>query len=289
MTAPTVHLVVPAQSKNVSLIRHAIAGLGELLGADEEALANLKTVVSEACTNAVLHAYDEGDNGVIDVRAEPRDEALEVIVRDFGHGFRPRVVTPDADADDIPSLRLGLPLIAALSAEFELRAAPGGGTAMMMLVSLDSDQKEDGSDTPRAEHARPDETVVSVEGDVLAGVIISRVISSIAARAELTVDRLSDALLLSDAISSEGGTGFVEGRTRVGVEEADGTITVRVGPLHDGTGEQMLSGLDIPGLEASLASLADEVLIERGPDGEHLMLKIAGRSPAPPPADSKQS
>ena len=256
----------------MSLVRHAISGLGEALGIDEESAANLKTVITEACTNAVVHAYDDGEDGAFEVRAAPRGESLEIVVRDFGHGFRPRAVNPDA----IRSLRLGLPLIAARSSEFELRATPGGGTEMRMLVALTSEREENGSEKKQSPPGRPGETVVSVDDDALAGVIVSRVISSLAARADLSVDRLSDALLLSDAISSEGGDGFVEGRTRVAVQESGGTIMVRVGPLRAGTGEQMLAGLDIPGLDASLATLADEALVEQGQDGEHLALRIAG-------------
>jgi len=272
MTVPAVHLVVPASSKNVSLIRHTISGLGEALGIDDEALANLKTVVTEACTNAVLHAYDEGEAGVIEVRAAARQDAVEIIVRDFGHGFRPRAVNPEA----APSLRLGLPLIAALSSEFELRAAPGGGTEVVMLMPLTREAAEDGSEAQMLPAARPGEAIVTVDDGELASAIVSRVVSSLAARADLPVDRLSDALLLSDALSSEGGAAFVEGRTRVAVEESAGAITLRVGPLLAGTGEQMLAALDIPGLDASLRSLADDALVEHTQEGEHVTLRIAG-------------
>jgi serine/threonine-protein kinase RsbW len=277
LSVPAVHLVIPARSENVSLVRHALAGLGEAMGMDEEALTNLKTVVTEACTNAVVHAYDEGEDGTIEVLADPRPDALEVTVRDFGHGFRPRAVRPNA----IPSLRLGLALIAALSTEFELRATPGGGTELTVLVGITSNAEPDLDAAAEPRVAATRETVVSVDDDALASVIVSRVVSSLAARAQLSVDRLSDALLLSDAVSSEGGDVFVEGRTRMAIEETDGNITVRVGPLRDGTGERMLAGLEIPSLGASLASLADEARVELGPDGEHLMLRIAARDAKP--------
>jgi serine/threonine-protein kinase RsbW len=276
MSTSAVHLVVPARSENVSVVRHALAGLGETLGMDEEAATNLKTVVTEACTNAVVHAYDEDESGSIEILADPRDEGLEIVVRDFGHGFRPRAVQPDA----IPSLRLGLPLIAALTKEFELRATPEGGTELMMFVATRTGEEAPESSEPAPEAV--DETIVSVDDDELASVIVSRVISSLAARANLPIDRLSDALLLSDAISSEGGDGFLEGRTRVVVNELDGQVTVRVGPLHEGTADRFLAGLEIPSMGASLATLADEVGVENRDDGEHLMLRIARRGGAEP-------
>jgi serine/threonine-protein kinase RsbW len=279
MSGPAVHLVVPARSENVSLVRHALAGLGDALGMDEEASANLKTVVTEACTNAVVHAYDEGESGSIEVLAEPMEGAVQVVVRDFGHGFRPRAV----QADPAPSLRLGLPLIAALAKEFELRATPGGGTELMMLLPLRSG-KEDPIEPEQAIETG-DETVITVDDDDLAGVIVSRVVSSFAARAKMPIDRLSDALLLSDAISSEGSGGFLEGSIRVLVSELDGTLTLQVGPLQDGAGDRFLAGLEIPTLGASLASLADEVGVQQRNDGEHVLLRMDARRSAAPAGD----
>ena len=50
-------MVLPAKSENVAVIRHALAGLAEEIGMDEPGLADLKTVVTEACMNVVVHAY----------------------------------------------------------------------------------------------------------------------------------------------------------------------------------------------------------------------------------------
>lgn len=276
MTDHAVHLDLPARPENISLVRHALAGFGEALGMDEEGVAGLKTVVTEATTNAVLHAYDAdaGEPGPLEVRAGRRDNSVEVVVRDYGHGFRPRVRRqPAPDAPE--NLRLGLALIAALCREFELRAAAGGGTEVMMLVGLETDVADADLDDQAPAATSTGETVVTVADDALATVIVSRVISALAARAELSVDRLSDVLLLSDAISSGGSGEFAEGRTRVAAEESDGAISLRVGPLHDGAAERMLNGLSIPSLDASLKSLADEARVERDADGEHLLLRFS--------------
>ena len=66
--------------------------------------------------------------------------------------------------------------------------------------------------------------------------MLSRVISMFAARADLSVDELSDAVLLSDAISAQGPEGFPDGTARIAVSEEDGAFNVRVGPLADGGG-----------------------------------------------------
>ena len=71
--------------------------------------------------NVVVHAYEDGE-GPIEVTATRAGENLEIIVRDEGAGFRPRPGGPRRGG-----LRLGLPLIAALSDGFEITGGPGRG------------------------------------------------------------------------------------------------------------------------------------------------------------------
>ena len=95
-------------------------------------VADLKTVVTEACTNVVVHAYEAGQIGPLLVSAEPEEDAILVTVRDLGQGIRPL-----ADVEQ-RSLRLGLPLIAALSRGFEIEARTGGGTTVRMRMPISS-------------------------------------------------------------------------------------------------------------------------------------------------------
>ena len=116
---------LPAQAENVAVVRHALAGLAEEIGMDEPGIADLKTVVTEACMNVVVHAY-EGEPGPLEVEAEPSDDGLRVIVRDSGVGIRPR---PEVEQS---SLRLGLSLIAALSSSFSFSGGLDRGTEVVM-------------------------------------------------------------------------------------------------------------------------------------------------------------
>jgi anti-sigma regulatory factor (Ser/Thr protein kinase) len=92
-------------------------------------LADMKMAVTEACTNVVVHAYDE-EAGQIEVEMLAGEEDLTIVVRDHGAGIKPRPArtTP-------PALGLGLPLIAALSDAFELRGAAGQGTEVRMTFA----------------------------------------------------------------------------------------------------------------------------------------------------------
>ncbi len=119
-------LKLPARPENVAVIRHAFGGLADVLGIDEQALADIKLAITEACTNVVIHAYD--DEGPLEVEALIEDRVLTIVIRDRGRGMVPR---PDS-----PGLGLGLPLIATLADSLELDGA-ADVTEVRMTFHLD--------------------------------------------------------------------------------------------------------------------------------------------------------
>jgi serine/threonine-protein kinase RsbW len=267
-----VEFTLPARAENVPLVRHALAGLADALEMEASVVADLKTVVTEACTNVVIHAYDPDNIGPMEVEAWPEDGCLLVAVRDYGHGIRPL-----ADVEQ-QSLRLGLPLIAALTHSFEVRGEVDRGTEVRMKIPI-----SEGGPPPierPTDLDRLDETRIGIGvGEALAPVL-SRVISMFATRADFSVDRLSDAVLLSDAISAGGRDGFPDGTARIVVSEEEDLFEVRVGPLVEGGGERLLDLMRIPELGVSLETLADEVRVDDSPDGEVLVVRIAATTAA---------
>jgi serine/threonine-protein kinase RsbW len=266
----SVQLTVPARAENVAVVRHAFAGLAAAMEMDPETIADLKTIVTEACMNVVVHAY-EGKDGPLEVRAWAEEDKLAIAVRDYGTGVRP-LVDPRRE-----SLRLGLPLIAALSESFEISGAPGHGTEVTMRVPLTANGKPAGAGTPA--FATVSETQLRVPAGDLVAPVLSRVVAMYAARADFSVDRLSDAILLSDAISANGPDEFLDGTARIAIAEEEGAFVVRVGPLEAGAGQRLIEGMKIPELDASLEGLADEIRVEESEDGERLVMKIANPTP----------
>jgi anti-sigma regulatory factor (Ser/Thr protein kinase) len=120
-----------AEPDSIGTTRHAVADLAKRLGIEEPVLGDLKTMVSEACSNVIRHAYPEG-GGSFEVEALRDAENLTIIVRDSGAGMRPLVQAEPS------SLRLGLGLISTLSSHFEIADNPGGGTEVLMQVPLPS-------------------------------------------------------------------------------------------------------------------------------------------------------
>jgi anti-sigma regulatory factor (Ser/Thr protein kinase) len=264
---PGLRLSLPARADNVAVVRHALAGFGERLGMDEAAVADLKTVVTEAAMNVVVHAYPGSETGLLEVESVADSGGITVTVRDFGMGIRPR---PDLEH---PSLRIGLTLIAALSASFEISGGVDRGTEISMHLPLTAGEETGGPDPARETTPVPTETEVRVGPPEVVQPILGRVVSAIAARHEITVDRLSDALLLSDAISAAAPEGFVDGHVELSIADRDRGVELRVGPMTDGGAERVRRSLHVPAV-GSLEALADELRVEQGAEGEYLVVEI---------------
>jgi anti-sigma regulatory factor (Ser/Thr protein kinase) len=258
VSATELRLTLPATAENVMVVRQAVAGLGEALGLSGSRIADLKTVVSEACNNVVLHAYDDGP-GPLHVTATPGEGELEVQIADEGHGFRPRPNQAD------PSLGLGLPLIAALADSFEISGGAGQGSRTTIRLSY---APEDFS-TNGTPIELPEELAMAITPGVMVKPVLARVIGALAARAEFSVDRLADTVLLGDAVSSSEGGDFSDGRVGLTIKDDSGRLEVRVGPLVQGAGERLLGEMDVPGA-GSLRNLANSMEVTKGetPEGE---------------------
>jgi serine/threonine-protein kinase RsbW len=125
---PDIELALPARAENVAIVRHAFGALGETYELTEQMLSDLRLAVTEACTNVVVHAYPDGFEGPLEVRASIDQQELTVVVRDHGKGIGPR---PDS-----PGLGLGLPLIASLADTVQLGRDDSGNTEVRMGFSL---------------------------------------------------------------------------------------------------------------------------------------------------------
>jgi serine/threonine-protein kinase RsbW len=255
-SATELQLSLPATAENVMVVRQAVAGLGEALGLPGSRIADLKTVVTEACNNVVLHAYDEVA-GPMRVTADPGEGELEIQVADEGHGFRPRASQGD------PSLGLGLPLIAALSDSFEISGGAGQGSRTTIRFSYVPPEFSNNG----IPIERPEELAMAITPGVVVRPVLARVMGALAARAEFSVDRLADTVLLGDAVSSSEGRDFSEGQVALSIKDDTGRLEVRVGPLISGAGDKLLREMEVPGA-GSLRSLASNMEITKGENSE---------------------
>jgi anti-sigma regulatory factor (Ser/Thr protein kinase) len=127
MTPPALVRKFLARADNIGPARREATAFARRLGAvNPEGVA---LAVSEALTNAVVHAYvDAAKPGDVEPVAESiPDDGMRVMVCDDGRGMTPR---PDS-----PGAGLGLPLIASIAQRFDVQARSGGGTRLCMYFA----------------------------------------------------------------------------------------------------------------------------------------------------------
>lgn len=262
---PGLLLTLPARPENVTVVRHAVAALAEKIGMSEGRIGDLKTVVTEACMNVVVHAYGD-EEGALQVEVTPGGGELSVVVRDFGAGIRP---LPEPERS---SLRIGLALIAALSTSFEISGGLGRGTEIKMRLALHDEEAQ--GPKPRIEGTPKEATELAVSDPSLIAPVLGSVVGALAARRRVTIDRLGDAVLITDAISERAPSAFSDGYSFFSVADGDGGIDLRVGPLPPEASQGLREGLNLPELGGSLESLADELMVEQDEDGEYLVVRF---------------
>jgi serine/threonine-protein kinase RsbW len=275
--APNVRLALTNLPENVSLVREVLNGLAGVVPLGDGLLDDVKTVVSEACNNVVLHAYD-GDPGPLDVDILISDETLEIAVRDSGGGIRPR-------AEAKGELQgIGIPVIHALSDRVDFTDLPAGGTEVRMHFNVPgalgfADRPADAlaerhAAGPTAEFVNGATTSLEVAPVFLARNVLSRPLAALAARARFSIDRLSDLQLVTDAIAAHAGGSLRGSRLWVGVAIATRDLELRVGPLLPGRAEQLIVDSAVAGLDPVIRTLTDDVRIDRLGDSEVLTLRL---------------
>jgi serine/threonine-protein kinase RsbW len=109
--------------------RRAVLDWAQRYVEDREVLSDIALAVTEAATNAVLHAYRDRTNpGSVMIDVERLHDHVCVYVRDEGTGLAPRV--------DSPGLGLGLGLIAQVADSADVRAPETGGTEVVMRFNI---------------------------------------------------------------------------------------------------------------------------------------------------------
>jgi stage II sporulation protein AB (anti-sigma F factor) len=81
------HLQFSALSQNESFARVTVAAFVAQLDPTMDELTEIKTVVSEAVTNAIIHGYENDPSGVVYISVVLEDHAVHLTIRDEGKGI----------------------------------------------------------------------------------------------------------------------------------------------------------------------------------------------------------
>lgn len=274
--SPAVRLELDSRPETLTLVRGVLAGVAELIGLDPELLDDLKTAVSEACNNVVMHAY-EGEPGPLGVRLYIDPEAIEVVVEDQGSGLPPLAPTDE-------SMRgVGLSVIRALAEQAEFRGPAEGGTEVRMSFAAQRDGKplfhlptKAGPDDQDAPWLSGD-AVVSLSPISLVGGVLGRVARALAARARFSLDRFSDVYLVTDAIAAHAGRAAQGARLLFAISTRAQRLELTIGPFVHGSGSHLSERAPEYSPASALTMLSDELEVRSADGGEVLYLVMLDR------------
>jgi serine/threonine-protein kinase RsbW len=136
-----VDLNIPNSAEFVGVVRLAVSGLAARMKFSIEDIEDIKIAVSEACTNAVQYAYEQGIKNIVNIKCFIHKEKLEINVIDKGKGFDVEKIgkAPAESDNDIPNLGLGITFIKSLMNETEFISKKGSGTTVKMVKYLPKD------------------------------------------------------------------------------------------------------------------------------------------------------
>ncbi len=131
-------LEFPSKSTNEAFARSAVSCFAAQMDPTMEELGDIRTAVSEAVTNAIVHAYPD-ELGIITLRCRIlKDNVLDIVVKDRGVGIadieqakKPMFTTGGADRSG-----MGFTIMESFMTSFSVTSTPGCGTTVHLRRKL---------------------------------------------------------------------------------------------------------------------------------------------------------
>ena len=127
-------LKLESRSVNESFARVAVSAFAAQQDPTVEEISDIKTAVSEAVTNAIVHGYPEGFGRVVMKLRIKEGNILEIVVRDWGVGIadveqarRPMFTTGNDERSG-----MGFTIMESFMDRLTVKSAPGKGTTVSM-------------------------------------------------------------------------------------------------------------------------------------------------------------
>ena len=135
-------LEFPSRSVNEAFARSSVACFAAQMDPTLDELGDIRTAVSEAVTNCIVHAYPDGF-GLITLRCRIlKDNTLDIVIKDKGVGIpdveqarRPAYTTGGSERSG-----MGFTIMESFMTELEINSSPGKGTTVHMRRKLSRKQ-----------------------------------------------------------------------------------------------------------------------------------------------------
>ncbi|MBX0356152.1 anti-sigma F factor [Halobacillus sp. Nhm2S1] len=128
-------------SENESLARVSVAAFVSQINPTMEELTDIKTVVSEAVTNAIIHGYEEKDDEKVMLTCAIDDGEIELIIQDRGQGIENIEIAKEPLYTSKPEWErsgMGFTIMENFMDRVDITSEPGVGTTIRMTKQLTS-------------------------------------------------------------------------------------------------------------------------------------------------------
>lgn len=133
-------LEIPSKSQNESFARVVVAAFASQLDPTIEELSDVKTAVSEAVTNAIIHGY-ENKPGIVIIKCKIEDNKLFIEIIDHGKGIEDVELARQPLYTSRPELErsgMGFTVMETFMDKLEVESSPGKGTRVVMIKEFKS-------------------------------------------------------------------------------------------------------------------------------------------------------
>lgn len=130
-----------AKSENEAFARVAVAAFISQLDPTMEELNDLKTVISEAVTNSIIHGYDSDSSKMVHIRAAISGDSVTIVIADEGNGIEDLELARQPLYTSKPELErsgMGFTIMENFMDSFEVTSEPGRGTQIAMTKRIES-------------------------------------------------------------------------------------------------------------------------------------------------------
>lgn len=141
----TIRIEIESRPANEKIARHIISAMLLDLNPTIEEICDIKTAVSEAVTNSIIHGYDEDESKFVHIKCEIEDKEITIIVEDFGNGIEDLEMAMQPLYTSKPELErsgMGFTVMESFMDEVEVSSNKNEGTRIVMKKKIDSSNRE---------------------------------------------------------------------------------------------------------------------------------------------------
>lgn len=134
-----------ARSENESFARVIVASFAAKLDPTLDEIADIKTAVSEAVTNSIIHGYDEDETKFVNIRCEIENREITITVEDSGNGIEDLDMAMQPLYTSKPELErsgMGFTVMESFMDQVTVSSKKGEGTKVIMKKKIDSSNIE---------------------------------------------------------------------------------------------------------------------------------------------------